>query len=110
MLGTDKAELLPPAVQASSAGQQQAAALREALHVEVKAQVMSCMNAENGSTSELTAWGVVGNSLHKGRFIEQDIATLLSGLLGVTIYVIAHTDAIDHLQVTKYVGEALFHM
>ncbi len=108
-LGTDKTKLLPPAVQARSAGRQQAAALREVLREEALAEVMSCVADEKSSDAELTEWGAVARSLIEGCFIEQDTATLLCSHLGVTIYVIAHAE-IDHLQVTKYAGEALHHM
>ena len=38
--------------------------------------------------------------------MEQDIATLLSSLLGVTVYIIGNGE-VDYLQVTKYAGEVL---
>ncbi len=97
---------LPEAVQQSGAGQQQAAALREELFVEAQAEVLSCATDPESSPNELAEWGAVAKSLNKGCFVEQDTATLLSVLLGVTVYVISNGD-IDYLQVTKYAGEAL---
>lgn len=107
--GTDKTKLLPPAVQATSAGRQQAAALREVLREEALAEVTSCVADKKSSSNERAEWIAVARSLIEGCFIEQDTATLLCGYLGVTIYVIAHADN-DHLQITKYAGEALCHM
>ena len=97
---------MPEAVQHSGAGQKQAAALRQALCAEAQAQVFSCLTDPESSKTELAEWGVVAKSLNEGCFVEQDTATLLSGLLGVTVYVIANTNY-DHLQVTKYAGELL---
>ncbi|DBB02991.1 TPA: hypothetical protein ACH3X1_013580 [Trebouxia sp. C0004] len=91
--------MLPQAVQDSCAGQQQAAALRDAFRVETHAEVASALSAA-ASTAELTQWSEVAKSLNKGCFVEQDTATLLCGHLGVIMYVIANAD-IDHLQVTK---------
>ncbi|DBB02780.1 TPA: hypothetical protein ACH3X1_013612 [Trebouxia sp. C0004] len=96
----DKTKLLPPAVQASSAGRQQAAALREVLRQEAWAEVTSCVADEKSTSDERAGWVAAARSLIEGCFIEQDTATLLCGY-SVTIYVIAHAD-VDHLQVTKY--------
>lgn len=106
--GTDKTKMLPQAVQDSSAGQQQAAELRETLRAEAKAQVATCLDDAKSTAAELREKGDVARSLIKGGFIEQDTAMLLCGPLHVTIYVIAHA-ATDHFQVTKYAGETLFH-
>ena len=57
------------------------------------------------SSREASEWVAVFKSLHKGRFVEQDTAFLLSTMLHVTVYVIANGGS-DHLQVTKYAGEA----
>ncbi len=69
---------------------------------------MSCLSDSGSSKNELRQWADVAKSLNKGSFIEQDTAILLCGHLGVTIYVIANAEY-DHLQVTKYAGEALQH-
>ena len=104
-LGAGKLTALPAAVQSHGAGQQQAAELRQTLCSEARAQVQHCLDDPDSSSREASEWVAVFKSLHKGRFVEQDTAFLLSTMLHVTVYVIANGGS-DHLQVTKYAGEA----
>ena len=68
---------------------------------------MASMDDSDSTADETAEWAAVGKSLNPGRFIEQDTAHLLCEYLGVTVYVIAHIDNFDHLQVTKCAGESL---